>query len=184
MIRKRLDSLRVQLLLLIISSLVVAQAISLWLFVDERSLAVRAAIGAEAAGRAANVALLVEQAPPDLHASILRAADSPLARFRIDPQAAVNHLDHRAGGAVEARIRSLFGAEDSRDIRVELHQVERKFPPMRAMPPQLSAEYIQMMHHNISGLELTLSVALADGNWLMSSPTFSARPCNGRYILQ
>ena len=102
MTRKPLDSLRVQLLLLIIGSLVVAQSISLWLFVDERSLAVRAAIGAEAAGRAANVALLLERAPLDLHASILRAADSPLARFRIDPQAAVDHLDHRAGGAVEA----------------------------------------------------------------------------------
>ena len=118
MIRKRLDSLRVQLLLLIIGSLAVAQAISIWLFVDERSLAIRAAIGAEAAGRAANVAMLLEQAPTDLRASILRAADSPLARFRTDPQAAVDHLDHRAGGAVEARVRSLFGAEDSREIRV------------------------------------------------------------------
>ena len=176
MIHKRLDSLRVQLLLLIISSLTVAQAISLWLFVDERSLAVRAAMGAEAAGRAANVALLLEQAPMDLRGSILRAADSPLARFRIDPQAAVDHLDHRAGGAVEARVRSLFGAEDSREIRVELHDVEREFPPMTTVPPEMIEMHKQMMHDKISGLELTLSIALEDGKWLNVDTRFQRPP--------
>lgn len=176
MIRKRLDSLRVQLLVLIVGSLMVAQTISLWLFVDERSLAVRAAIGAEAAGRAANVALLIEQAPPDLHGSILRAADSPLARFRIDEQAAVDHLDHRAGGAVEARIRALFGAEDTREIRVELHEVERAFPPMKTVLPQMAAEHGQMMHDKISGLELTLSIALAGGKWLNVDTRFQRPP--------
>jgi signal transduction histidine kinase len=175
-IRKRLDSLRVQLLLLIIGSLLVAQTISLWLFVDERGLAVRAAIGAEAAGRAANVALLLERAPSNLHASILRAADSPLARFRVDPQAGVDHLDHRARGAVEARIRSLLGDEDSREIRVELHEVERAFPPMKMMPPQMVAEHKQMMHDKISGLELTLSIALADGTWLNVDTRFQRPP--------
>ena len=55
-----LDSLRVQLVLLVIAALVLAQALSLWLFVDERSLAVRAALGFEAASRAANVARLIE----------------------------------------------------------------------------------------------------------------------------
>lgn len=176
MIRKRLDSLRVQLLLLIIGSLLVAQTISLWLFLDERGLAVRAAIGAEAAGRAANVALLLERAPSNLHASILRAADSPLARFRVDPQAGVDHLDHRARGAVEARIRSLLGDEDSREIRVELHEVERAFPPMKMMPPQMVAEHKQMMHDKISGLELTLSIALADGTWLNVDTRFQRPP--------
>ncbi|MDA3857116.1 MAG: two-component sensor histidine kinase, partial [Roseovarius sp.] len=176
MIRTHLDSLRVQLLLLIIGSLVTAQAISLWLFVDERSLAVRAAIGAEAAGRAANVALLLERAPQDLHASILRAADSPLARFRVDAHAAVDHLDHRAGGAVEAGIRSRLGTEDTREIRVELHKVEHAFPPMRTVPPQMAAMHRQMMHDTISGLELTLSIALADGAWLNVDTRFQRLP--------
>ena len=176
MTRKRLDSLRVQILLLIIGSLLVAQAISLWLFVDERSLAVRAAIGAEAAGRAANVALLLERAPPDLHTSILRAADSPLARFRIDPQAAMDHLDHRARGVVEARIRSLLGSEDSREIRVELHEVDRAFPPMKTMSPQIAPAHEQMMHDKISGLELTLSIALADSTWLNVDTRFQRPP--------
>ena len=48
--------LRTQISLLVLGVIVVAQAVSLWFFVDERTLAVQAAIGAEAAGRAANVA--------------------------------------------------------------------------------------------------------------------------------
>ena len=63
--RRFLDSLRGQLVLLIVAALAVAQAISLWLFVDERSLAIRAALGFEAAGRAANVARLIEEAPEE-----------------------------------------------------------------------------------------------------------------------
>ena len=87
-----LDSLRAQLVLLVVAALVVAQVVSLWLFVDERSLAVRAALGFEAAGRAANVARLIEEAPDNLQNSILRAANSPLVRFDIsdDPKAEVS----------------------------------------------------------------------------------------------
>ena len=74
-------TLRTQIALLVLGVLFVAQALSLWFFVDERSLAVQAAIGAEAAGRAANVAQLVEGAPADLHARIIQAATSPLLCF-------------------------------------------------------------------------------------------------------
>lgn len=74
--RRFLGSLRGQLVLLVIGALTLAQALSLWLFVDERGLAVRAALGAEAAGRAANVARLIEEAPQELQASILRAAST------------------------------------------------------------------------------------------------------------
>jgi len=54
MIWRLLRSLRIQLVLLIIIALGIAQFVSLWLFADERSLAIRAALGFEAAGRAAN----------------------------------------------------------------------------------------------------------------------------------
>ena len=80
MILRRRMSLRVQLTLLVVAALVAALLLSLFLFADERSLAIRAALGFEAAGRAANVARLIAEAPPDLHASILRAANSPLPK--------------------------------------------------------------------------------------------------------
>ena len=69
--RRAMRSLSGQLILLVVAALVVAQVISLFLFADERSLAIRAALGFEAAGRAANVARLIEEAPLDLQDSIL-----------------------------------------------------------------------------------------------------------------
>ncbi len=44
------QSLRGQLVLLILGALLAAQLVSLWLFVNERSLAVREALSLEAAG--------------------------------------------------------------------------------------------------------------------------------------
>ena len=107
--------LRTQVSLLVLGVIVVAQAVSLWFFVDERTLA------AEAAGRAANVAQLIEGAPPELHPQIIRAATSPLIRFNLTEEPEVVHTDQDAGGAVEARVRALLGDDYSRDIRIEIH---------------------------------------------------------------
>ncbi len=95
-------SLRGQLVLLILGALLAAQLVSLWLFVDERGLAVRAALGLEAAGRAANVALLIEEAPDDLHPAILRAASSPLVRFELGSAPAVARTSAGRSRAVAA----------------------------------------------------------------------------------
>lgn len=170
------NSLRGQLVLLIIGALVVAQSISLWLFVDERSLAVRAAIGAEAAGRAANVALLIEEAPSELRTSILRAADSPLVRFEIANEPTVDHLDHFDGGAVEARIRALLGPSDTRDVRVELHKAKSELAQMSNIEPIEGHMHPKLMHNHLSAIEMTLSIELGDGQWLNVDTRFQRPP--------
>lgn len=170
------NSLRGQLVLLIIGALGVAQSISLWLFVDERSLAVRAAIGAEAAGRAANVALLIEEAPPELRTSILRAADSPLVRFEIADEPTVDHLDHFDGGAVEARIRTLLGPGDTRDVRVELHKARSVLPSNSDAESIASHMHPKLMHDHFSAIEMTLSIELRDSEWLNVDTRFQRPP--------
>lgn len=170
------NSLRGQLVLLIIGALVVAQSISLWLFVDERSLAVRAAIGAEAAGRAANVALLIEEAPPELRTSILRAADSPLVRFEIAPEPTVDHLDHYDGGAVEVRIRTLLGPGDTRDVRVELHKASSELASNSNIEPGAGHMHPKLIHNHLSAIEMTLSIELGDGQWLNVDTRFQRPP--------
>ncbi|PVA08945.1 two-component sensor histidine kinase [Pelagivirga sediminicola] len=174
--RRFLGSLRGQLVLLIISALVLAQAISLWLFVDERGLAVRAALGAEAAGRAANVARLIEEAPQELQASILRAADSPLVRFDVTSESAVDHLNHVDGGSVEARMRALLGPEDDRPIRVELHKAEGTLTPMSHINPDGNNMHLQVMRGGLLTLEMTVSVGLQDGRWLNVDTRFNRPP--------
>lgn len=170
------NSLRGQLVVLIISALVVAQAISLWLFVDERSLAVRAAIGAEAAGRAANVALLIEEAPSELRSSILRAADSPLVRFEVAEAPTVDHLNHFDGGAVEALIRTLLGPSDARDVRIELHEANDELRPMSNVEPEVNHLHQKLIHNHLSAIEMTLSIELDDGNWLNVDTRFQRPP--------
>ncbi|WP_208978297.1 hypothetical protein [Pseudovibrio denitrificans] len=134
------NTLIVQLTLLVIAALVAAQMISLWLFVDERSLAIRAALGFEAAGRAANVARLLENAPAEAQSAILEAADSPLVRFKLSSRPTVAVDDYSDGGVVEMRVRRLLGDNKDRDIRVELRQVEGKILPL----PHLSGEMAEM----------------------------------------
>lgn len=160
------NSLRGQVVLLVIVALVIAQAVSLWLFVGERGLAVRAALGLETADRAANVVRLLEQAPETLQSSILRAADSPLVRFSLEPAPAVDHREHAGGGAAEARVRALLGDDDSREIRVEVHRMRADIPPMPGMPPEMVRMHRQMMGNGVSSTEMRLSIALAGGKWL------------------
>lgn len=176
------DSLRAQLVLLIIAALVVAQTISLWLFVDERSLAVRAALGFEAAGRAANVALLLEEAPASLQQAILRAANSPLVRFDLSDMPDVDHASHADGGAVEARVRGLLGGAMDREIRVELHEVEHEILPMPHLAPEMAEMHLAMMKGELSAIEMQLSIALVDGRWLNVGTRFEPPPLQWPWI--
>ena len=171
-----LNSLRVQLVILIITALTVAQVISLWLFVDERSLAIQAALGIEATGRAANVALLLDVAPPDLHASILRAANSPLVRFDLASEPSVNHADHSDAGMVENRVRALLGDSFSRDIRVELHQIKGQIIPLPYLTQQMAEMHNAMMRGVLAGIEMNLSIAISGGQWLNVGTRFERPP--------
>ncbi|WP_373051324.1 ATP-binding protein [Thalassovita aquimarina] len=174
--RRLVDSLRGQLVLLILAALAAAQAISLWLFVDERSLAIRAALGFEAAGRAANVARLIEEAPSDLHASILRAANSPLVRFDLSAEPSVDHENHANAGAVKARVRTLLGDSYSRDIRVELHEVEGAILPLPHLSPEMAEMHLAMMRGELAAVEMNLSIALSNGQWLNVGTRFERPP--------
>lgn len=168
--------LRTQIAFLVLAVLFVAQALSLWFFVDERSLAVQAAIGAEAAGRAANVAQLIEGAPSDLHAQIIQAATSPLVRFELSSFPSVTHGNHDDGGAVEARVRALLGDSYSRDIRVEVHEIEQGFLPLPNLSPEMAEMHAQMMQGSLAAIEMELSIALAGGDWLNVGTRFERPP--------
>ncbi len=170
------DSLRGQLVLLVVGALVVAQAFSLWLFVDERSLAVRTAQGLEAAGRAANVARLIDEAPASLHSSILRAANSPFVQFSISDRPEVDHLDHSDGGGLADRIGALMAPEVAREIRVELHDLPSGTPDMTHVPADMEQMHRVMMGSALSAVEMRLAIALANGNWLNVSTRFQRPP--------
>lgn len=167
---------RSQIAILVVAVLFVAQVVGLWLFVDERSLAVQTAIGSEAAGRAANVARLIEEAPGDLQQQIIVAANSPLVRFDLDEQPAVVHTDHNIGGAVEARIRALLNDQYSRDIRVEVHEIEHGLLPLPNLSAEMAEMHAEMMRGTLAAIEMEVSIAIAGGQWLNVATRFERPP--------
>ena len=167
---------RTQIAILVVSVLFAAQVVALWLFVDERSLAVQAASGAEAAGRAANVARLIEEAPANLHDEIIAAANSPLVRFELSDTAAVTHTDHEKHGAVEARIRALLDDGFSRDIRVEVQEIKQGLLPLPNLSPEMAEMHAGMMQGTLAAIEMELSIAISGGRWLNVGTRFERPP--------
>ncbi len=186
-------SLRAQVLLVVIGALALAQAIALWLFADERDLAVRAALVAEAFSRIANVVALLERTPPEVAPALLQAASSPLVAFTLDPAPVVDHADH-APGRLAGRLRELLGP--GRPLRIDLHELRGPMPPMPGMPgammgplaategqppmpmPPGALRQMPMMAGDMTllGVELQASVGMSGGRWLNVTTRFHRPP--------
>ena len=154
-----------QLLAMLLLALAVTQGLGLVLLTDERNRAVRAALGLEAAGRAANVVLLLDDAPADLRPEILRSANSPLVRFAVgaDPEATHNSAD---AAPFLNRIRQILG-QPEREVLADIHALS--LPPAampNGVPDAMRPMHQAMMAAHAEPIELTLSIRLAGGDWL------------------
>ena len=159
------QSLGGQLLAMLLLALGVTQGLGLLLFTDERNRAVRAALALEAAGRAANVVLLLDDAPTDLRLSILRAADSPLVRFEVGPEPEAPH-DSAEADWLLGQIRQILG-EPEREVRADVHALSVASVPMPdGMPAAMRPMHDAMMAGRTEPVELTLSIRLVGGDWL------------------
>jgi len=176
MIRRFFMSLRGQLILLLLGVLLAAQIVALLFFVDERSLAVRAALGFEATGRAASVTRLLEDAPSELHAAILRAANSPLVRFEMTAEPAIERHNDQDSGPVEDRIRALLDDPFTREVRVDVHEVQGTILPLPHLSPDMANMHSAMAGNDMSALEMSVSVALTSGDWLNVQTRFERPP--------
>lgn len=159
------QSLGGQLLAMLFLALAITQGLGLLLLTDERNRAVRAALGLEAAGRAANVVLLLDDAPVGLRSSILRAADSPLVRFEVGSEPEAPH-DSSEADFVLRRIRQILG-EPEREVRVDVHALTvDSFPIPDGMPAAMRPMHEAMMAGQNDPVEMTLSIRLGRGDWL------------------
>ncbi len=153
-----------QLLVMLLLALGVSQGLSLLVFSDERDRAIRAALGYEAAGRAANVAQLLDQAPEQLRPQIVLAANSPLVRFWIGDAPAVDHDSHDPQGITD-RLRRTLGDPD-REILVEIHDRIDALPSVEDVPHSMRQMHAAMLAERTGPLELAMSIQLASGEWL------------------
>jgi hypothetical protein len=156
------QSLGGQLLAMLLLALAITQGLGLLLLMDERNRAVRAALGVEAAGRTANVALLLDDAPISLRPSILRSADSPLVRFAVGPEAESPH-DSGDADFVLNQIRQILG-DPAREVRADVHALAGDpFPMPEGMPAAMRPMHEAMMAGRTDPVEMTLSIRLAGG---------------------
>ncbi len=175
-------SLRARFLVLILAALAVAQGLSLWLFMDERGQAVRVALAQEAAGRAANIAVLLAQAPASLRPSILRAASSPLVRFSLDdtPMVARQSPDDAGAVAIARRIRMLMDENPAPEIRVALFRragnTDDRRPAMPMMPGMSPEMREAMRAMSLETVQMNISVRLAPLGWLNVVTRFHSPP--------
>ena len=161
-----LQSVGGQLLMLLLVAVLISQALGLLLLSDQRLRAVRTVVGLDAAGRAANVALLLEQAPLSLQDSILRSADSPLLRCRVGEAPVVSSGAGTADRLI-AQIRRILNADGDREIRAELTPVAINSHSMVAsMPDTMLPMHQAMRELRTEPVRLNLSIRLKDGRWL------------------
>ncbi|TDE33356.1 HAMP domain-containing protein [Antarcticimicrobium sediminis] len=150
---------------MLLLALAITQGLGLLLLNDERNRAVRAALGLEAAGRAANVALLLDDAPANLRLSILRAADSPLVRFEVGAEPEAPH-DSADAVVVLGQIRQILG-QPEREVRADVHALD--LGPVAipdGIPAAMRSMHEAMMTGQTDPIEMTLSIRLAGGDWL------------------
>ena len=173
------SSLRGQMLILLLGALIAVQLITLALFFSERRLAVRAALGAEAAGRTANVVSLIEAAPTELHQEILRSARSPLMRFELSDEPRAKDDGPTGAGVITNGIRQALGDDIERDIWASVEPLSAT--AFFGMPPQHGDPWMQRMHTRMHGnnaepMGLIISIGLQDGRWLNAQTMFHRPP--------
>ena len=112
--------LAAQLIALLLSALVVSQAVSLAILLDERRLALRAAERAQVLARTASIVRLMAATPPTLHPQILSTASSPRLRFSVDDDHAVDAtVEAHRHNPLQERLADLLGGS-ARQVLVEL----------------------------------------------------------------
>jgi signal transduction histidine kinase len=176
--------LAAQLIALLLSALVVSQAVSLIILLDERRLALRAAERAQVLARTASIVRLMEATPPTLHPQILSTASSPRLRFSVDDDHAVDDsVETHRHNPLQQRLADLVGGS-ARQVLVELSdqtpQMWGWFERARgadeggaeraedgpALRPAAAAQWQRGRHHAWRHMSLIASVQLADGRWL------------------
>ncbi|MEL0436727.1 ATP-binding protein [Phycobacter sp. K97] len=154
-------SLLGQLALLIVVAFLAAQAISVWIFADERGAAIRAAQRYETVERAAAVAQALDQAPRESRESILAAVNSRLVRFSVGDAPLVT------SGQPD-----LVPIEEPGDIRA----TEVTVSPHDGRPAEPPAAFAwlhdRMRAAGVAPVEFRISVPLGDGDWLNVSAQF------------
>jgi signal transduction histidine kinase len=174
-----------QMIALLLLALVLAQAASYLIFVDERWAALQTAERRHILARTASIVRLIENTPASLHDQIIRTASSRELRFWLSDRSAVAAGDADADSWLRQRLIGLLGDGPTREVLVDLGKGDQHFWSQgdaaerdqriaavgeiaRAgeILPERAARWRARWHHRLLPPDLMISTRLQDGRWL------------------
>lgn len=182
-------SLASQLIILMLAAIVAAQALSIWIFQDERRIALVAAARDNLLARAVSVAGLLEDTPERLQKRILEASSSRFAVFWLgDTPLARNpgtsRFEQRLQGMMSNRLQT------GQSVHLNLIADEKRGPKTgrektgnkndaswRSVPRNERPHNLRRIMNKPE--DLSLSIQMSDGRWLNVATSY--RPPPGAY---
>ena len=173
-----------QMIALLLLALVLAQAVSLLIFADERWSALRTSEHKHILARTASIVRLIESTPPALHEQIARTASSRQLRFWLSEQSVVTVEEADGDSWLRRRLVGLLDDGLTREVLIRLQdgdehiwwrrddgreEAEREASLSAiARAGVLVGEPRRHWHHRGPPADLLISTRLNDGRWLNS----------------
>jgi signal transduction histidine kinase len=174
-----------QMIALLLLALVLAQAASFLIFVDERWAALRTAERKHILSRTASIVRLVESTPAELHEQIVRTASSRQLHFWLSDRSAVAAADAADDTWLRRRLVGLLEDGPTREVLIDLRGAEEHFwshqhrdderaGQLAAIGEVARAEGLaaerggwrrERGHHRLPP-DLVISTRVVDGRWL------------------
>ncbi|WP_305984164.1 ATP-binding protein [Roseibium sp. MMSF_3544] len=176
-----------QLIILLLAAIFAAQALSIWIFQDERRIALVAAARDNLLARAVSVAELLEDTPKPLQNRLLEASSSRFAVFWLGntplaQEPGTSRFEQRLQGIISSRL------QRGQTVHLNILADERRGPRSRESkkddPPSWRSVPKNERPHNLRKImnkpeDLSLSIQLSDGDWLNVATSY--RPPSGTY---
>ncbi|CTQ76281.1 ATP-binding protein [Roseibium alexandrii] len=177
-----------QLILLLLAAIVVVQAISIYIFHDERRIALVALARDSILARAVSIAELLEETPPYLHSRVLEASSTRYVAFWTGE---VPLAKEPGKSRFEQRVQNYAARQlgSERTIHINLHSDEKRGPSWRSrvdggkeswrdVPKSERPRHLKRVMNKPE--DLSLSILLNDGSWLNMATSY--RPPPGAFI--
>ncbi|WP_299816830.1 ATP-binding protein [uncultured Roseibium sp.] len=182
------STLASQLVVLLLAAIVAAQAFSIWIFQDERRIAMVAVARDSLLTRAVSIAELLEDTPPSLQERVVEASSSRFAVFWLGdtplaPEPGRSSVEQRLQGYLNAQL------ANGKTAHLNIHADEKRGPSSRNSAPGDPPSWRAVPKHerprNLNKImnrpeDLALSIPMSDGKWLNVATSY--RPPRGTFL--
>jgi len=182
------STLASQLIILLLAAIIAAQALSIWIFQDERRIALVAAARDNLLSRSVSLAELIADTPPDLQDRILEASSTRFAVFWVGdtplaPAPGNSRLERRLQGYMARDLGK------GQAVHINIHADEKRGPRRREADEDDQRSWRDVPKrerpHNLHKImnkpeDLSISISMTGGRWLNVATSY--RPPAGAFL--